>query len=473
MFIERSAGRIRLVRTLFVLLAVAPCAGLCGWAALRHSSGYRAAIERRCERLIGLPVSVGSVEHVRPDAMRLRGCRLSSASGGTLLVVPVIEVESLPHEIRLSLPRLACTPELAVELAALAGAWLRQPVRFPVNCVVDIDDFSWRLGAAGAEPGPAAADLRADRGLPTGDGPLHVECVAANGSRAVRVRRNDGTGSVSDEVRLVTTPRGVGGSDDRDGVDDRAAPGGLELLCSLSEPLPIAVIEAVSGAEPGGLPLGAEAVVTGTATASFGEGGWSGSAALRIDRVDLATAGRQLSQRMTGEAAVAIDRVAWSRGRVLEADCRCSVARGRLSQRFLDACVTLLGCRPGPAYRSLARDEVRQFDDLEFTLRIDADGTEIRAAAGRAGALAKVQGLSIVDEPPAPVSLDRLAWLVAPPGAVAVPASRATAWLLGAFPVDLQAGGPTGMRSAPDSRADSTPPPQPEQAGRPQRRSEF
>ena len=80
MFIERSAARIRLVRTLFVLLAVLPCAGLCGWAAVRHSKGHREAIERRFEQVIGLPLAIGGVEYVRPNVMRLRDCRSEARS---------------------------------------------------------------------------------------------------------------------------------------------------------------------------------------------------------------------------------------------------------------------------------------------------------------------------------------------------------------------------------------------------------
>jgi len=88
MFIERSAARIRLARTLFVLLGVLPCAGLCAWAAVRHSSVYRDSTERRCEQVIGLPFRIGSVEHVRPNAMRLHDCRLSSSSGAVVLSAP-------------------------------------------------------------------------------------------------------------------------------------------------------------------------------------------------------------------------------------------------------------------------------------------------------------------------------------------------------------------------------------------------
>lgn len=459
MFIERSAARIRLARTLFVMLAVLPCAGLCGWAAVRHSRGHREAIERRCEQVIGLPLAIGSVEYVRPNAMRLRDCRLSSPSGAVVLVAPAIELESLASELRVTLGRLDCTPELARVLAGLARDWLRQPARFPVDCVVDVGDFSWRPRQSAAAEGtqlgalgPAHAAARS----------LHVECVAANGSRAVRVRRSAEGGEVPDEVRVVagnlSDAGGEGVAPQSDGIRpvEQGDAEGLEVVGTIAEPLPIAVLEALAGLEAGTLPLGAEAAVSGTIAAWLDGGLSRGSARGRIERIDLAAASLHLPHRVSGEALLAIDQVQWSRGRIMACECQCSVTRGRVGQRLLDACVSALGCRPGPAYRSLARDEVRSFDDVSALLRLDSSGIELRAAPGRSGSLARIQGLSILEEPQVTVPLDRLAWLLAPPGAVAVPASRATAWMLSFFTIDAPGGQPPGV-----------------QAVRPLRRSEF
>jgi len=138
----------------------------------------------------------------------------------------------------------------------------------------------------------------------------------------------------------------------------------------------------------------------------------------------------------------------------------------------------MLGCRPGPAFRSLAREEVRRFDDLGAMLRIGPGGVDLRATLGWDGSLARIQGLSILDEPPGVVPLDRLAWLLSPPGATAVPASRATAWLLDWFPVYASGSAATMPRVAPATPAggqgaESLPPQGDEQAIRPLQRSEF
>jgi hypothetical protein len=231
---------------------------------------------------------------------------------------------------------------------------------------------------------------------------------------------------------------------------------GLEVAGTITEPLPITVFEALAGLAAGALPLGEEAAVSGTIGAWLDAGLSRGSAQGRIERIDLAEASLHLPHRVSGEALLAIDQLEWSRGRITACECQCSVSRGRVGQRLLDACVSAIGCRPGPAYRSLARDEVRSFDDVSALLRLNSAGIELRAAPERSGSLARIQGLSILEEPQVTVPLDRLAWLLAPPGSAAVPASKATAWLLGFFTIDAPGGQAPGG-----------------QAVRPLRRSEF
>ena len=453
MFIERSAARVRLMRTLFVLLGILPCAGLCAWAALRHSSGHREAIERRLEQVLGLPLQIGSAEHVRPDAIRLRGCTLSLPSGGGVLSVPVIEVESAVGEVRIAIDRLDCTPAVARMLVTLAGQWLRQPARFPMDCVVEVGDIAWRPRLSAAVAPPAA---------------VHVECVAANGSRAVRVRLDQVDAPTPDEIRVVAMA-----PEDGDGQhSDR-----FEVNGSIERPLPIAMLEALAGLEAGSLPLGDEACVSGEVAAVLDGSGLSGSARARVERIDLAAASMHLPHRVSGEAALLVDRIVWSRNRIDACVCQCSVSRGRVGQRLLDALVTVLGCRPGVAYRSLTRDEVRGFDDVFCTLRIEADGINVAAGPGRAGSLVRTQGLSIIEEPTGFMPLDRLAWLLSPPGAAPVPASRATAWLLGLFPL-ADSGGAASGRSVRGQAAGGSVPAessgvQPNQAARPVLRNEF
>jgi len=271
--------------------------------------------------------------------------------------------------------------------------------------------------------------------------------------------------------------RPVGTDDGGDAVEPSAPPSTedvgverLEVHGTLVEPLPIAMLEPLVGLEAGTVPLGEDATVVGTITAVLDAGRSSGSAQGRIERIDLAAASLHLPHRGAGEALMAIDRLEWNQGKITACECQCSVSRGRLGQRLLDACVSVLGCRPGPAYRSLAREEVRSFDDVSAVVRIDSAGIDLRAAAGRAGSLARVQGLSILDEPPAAVPLDRMAWLLSPPGTVAVPASKATVLLLEFFTIESPSV-PTNAGSSGGAGTVSGSPPA--QAVRPLRRSEF
>lgn len=453
MFIERSAARVRTTRTLFVLLGILPCAGLCGWAAVLHSDWHRQAVERTVERAVGLPCRIGGIEHLRPGAARWRDVRLSAPSGRVLLAVPAIEVECSPRELRVAIGRVECSPDVAEGLRNLAHEWLERPARFPLDCVVDVAEFSW---GPGPRPSPAARGTDRTDG---GAGGLHVECVAAHGSRAIRVRRDNAARQQADEVRLVAHgPRDAGGPAPAEAPPEGDA--SLEIRGDVAEPLPIAVFERLAGFPAAALPWGDEAAVCGTLDAACVAGVWSGTARGRIDRLDLAATSRHLPHRLAGEAAIDVDQLAWSRGRVTSCDVRLAVGRGRFGQQLLDALVAACGCRPGPAYRSLARDDVRDFDDLSIVARIVAGGMELRAAPGRDGAIARVAGISILDEPRSRLPLAGLAWLLSPPGIAAVPASKSAALLLRWL--DLS---PTSVAVAPQPAGE---PPARDPAARPQ-----
>ena len=444
MFIERSSARIRTVRTLFVLLGLMPCAGLGGWAVLRHSAAHREAIERRCGALLGMPVRIGRVEHLRPDVVRLRECVLSSPAGDDVLAVPVIDVESSATEVRVSLGRVIVTPQLARATAALAQQWLRQPARFPLDWVVDVGDVAWS-GSDG--PGAPAEPRR-----------LRVECVAGDGSRAVRISRSapGDFGASVDEVRLIaTTASGSGEKIERSDVR-------LDLAGSVVEPVPVAVLEACAGLDAGTVAVGDDAIARGRIDCTCQSGQWSGTAHGLVERVDLAAL--HLPYELSGEARLSIDRMEWTRGRITALAGGFAATRGVVEQRLLETLVSAVGCRPGPAYRTVAAEAVRAFDEAAGRVQIGTAGLSLRGAPGRSPALAVVRETALVEVPSAAVPLERLAWLVSPPAAAAVPASRATGWLLGLFSEELLSGEQGGAAAA---RAPSA------QAERPGRRSGF
>ena len=113
-----------------------------------------------------------------------------------------------------------------------------------------------------------------------------------------------------------------------------------------------------------------------------------------------------------------------------------------VEQRLLDGLVSTVGCRPGPAHRTLAGDPERSFDAAGCLVRLDARGVEIVSGANLGGAIAVADGLALVGPPGDVLPPERLAWLLAPPGAVFVPSGGPGAWLLEVMPRAEQAGRP-------------------------------
>ena len=70
MFIERSAARIRLVRTLFVLLAVLPCAGLSFGYGTKFPEKYQRALYI-CDWTFGTMYAI----HLEPEGSTYKGVK--------------------------------------------------------------------------------------------------------------------------------------------------------------------------------------------------------------------------------------------------------------------------------------------------------------------------------------------------------------------------------------------------------------
>jgi len=436
MFVEQSAGRMRLVRMLFVLGGFVPCAGLVTLALWRSSDIHASAVRRGWEESLGVPLAIGSVEHLRPGAMRLHGLDVLAPSGEAVISVHKLDVEMSANEVRLTLDRLECTPRAAALLAALASDWLRHPERFSRAWVVDVGAVEWfgdRANQNGTHRSARPATLRGV--LEAGHSGLHAECVSSDGVRAVRVRRHP---QAADEVRVRLT--GMAGVS-REAAAITGSPERLEVSASIEEPLPLAIVTAVAGAwTQSPLPFGAGvfgsiARVRGTVEAVRENRAWSGELAGFVERIDLAACTSGLAYRASGEASVLIKKMSFSAGRLIAGDCNCSASAGRIGQEMLEAMKAHLGCRAGPAFVSLTREQVRNFDDASCSLRIDERGMVLRAPGDRDGAIIRQQGLSILEEPSANVGTERLAWLFSPPGLAPVPASAASAWLISVMPL--------------------------------------
>ena len=453
MFIEQSASRVRLARTLFVLAGLLPCAALVAWAVLRQSDWHLQLLRREGEQVLGLPLEIGSVEHLTPGAIRLRSCCLRSPQGETLVAIPVVDVELTPTEVRLRLPRFECTPQEARTLAAIARAWLREPVRFSRAWVVDVDEFIFLAGSALAKAPqvrlPSAESLAESK-----RSGLHIECVAAGETRAVRLRRDQDS---PDEVRVISTlpPKAFQNFSGRQNglsekcvlqepaIGSRAEPKEdsgserLEISGAIQEPLPLPILTALMGPSLGNhvASLGPHAEVRGSINAVLTDGTWHGDASGEVQRIDLAATTLFLPHRVTGQASLTIPRLTWEGSRLQECQLECVVGSGQMSMSLLDACVVTLGCRGGTGYRSLSQQAMRDFDSMACCVRIDPHGFELRARPDRSGSLLRSHGLSLLDEPSRTISTEKVAWIFSAPGTVTVPATDMSAWLISVLPV--------------------------------------
>jgi hypothetical protein len=406
MFVARSSGRIRFTRTAFVLAGLLPCAGLIGWAVHLRSAGHREAVRRAWEQAVGLPVGTAGIEHVRPGTIRARACTLGAPDGGVVLAADSVEVEVSAAEVRVRLDALRCDAAGARLLAGLAAEWLERGARFRRDCVVEVADFAWRSGAGDS---PSAA--------------LRIECVAQGDSRAVRVvlRSSDAT---EDEVRVVRT---VG--------PDLPAGVAWQVEAACANPVPFEILAAVAADAPlAGLPLGTTATATGSLSAVRGAGAWRGQAQGRLANVDLAASTGPFPGRATGQAELIVRKVAWEDGRLLDCAVACRARDGRVEQRLLDALVSVVGCRPGPAFGGDGARAERPFSEVACELVIDGRGVEVRGADHLVGAVVTNERGAVLHEPPGAVPPERIAWLLAAPAAVYVPSAGAGAWLLSILP---------------------------------------
>lgn len=417
MFVPRSSARLRLARLLFLGLALGPSALVAAWAAHLRSDGHRDDVRRGWERALGVPLRVDAVTHPWPGVVRVGSCVVAEPDGPARLTVPAAEVETSAAEVRLRIPALRCDAAAARLLATLAADWLARGARFDRNCVVEVDDFAWAPPGEPAAWRPAAASAG-----------LRVECVATAEGRAVRVVRRGADGQPGSELRVVRAP--VDGRSDG-GTEPAAAR--IDVVATWVEPLPWEVLAALvaptAKAEPS---VGAGAAVTGRVEAWRDERGWHGSAAGRIDDVDLAAWGAAVGVSAAGRASVDLRRLAWSAGRIADCELECRAGRGHVSASFLEALVGTLGCRSATP-RGGAIDS-HTFDAAGALVRIHGGGLELLAGPRLSGALALADGRPLIWPPSGPVALERLAWLLAPPHTPSLPAAGPGAWLMAIMP---------------------------------------
>jgi hypothetical protein len=398
MFVEQSAARIRLVRTLFVCVCLLPSLGLTGWALYRHSATALDPLLAGWSRSIGYSITVDQIEHLRPSVMRMRNLVLKDNGTRQIISVALAEVEERAEGTLVRLPELAVDRHAAVRLAAAARQWLMEPVRFPQGGAVRVGDFSWNTSTASRSLGGFLAEF----------------VVAAEG-RAIRIRREPADG---DELRLrvIHAPDGP-----------RVE---VELSCERGLPAELAAV--VCGWLPD---FGSDAMVRGrlqaTAAGSLSDDGlgpWSGSGEGVVVGVDLTVLAGAAGQTARGEGLLQIESLALEGGRITAASFLLSAENGSLGRELLERLVTVFACRLGPAAPQMVGADwlagpALAFDEAAFALQIDRTGVLVAAAGLGGNTLVASRGLSLLEAAGRSISYERFAWFFAPAASELIPAT--------------------------------------------------
>lgn len=399
MFIERSAARIRVVRSTFLVAGLAPALALAALAIHRGSVAHRDAVRAVWQVAVGLPLEVATIVHPRPGVVAARGLVMRSPAGRPVLALPALDVESATEEDRLTIPGLRLDARAAAAVGGLAREWLRGDARHPRNCVIDVGDVTW-----------GADETRGER-----LGGVRIECVAKGATRAIRLVHG------GDLVRVVRLLEGEG----------PAAAERFEVEAHLPGPVPVAAVAAAAGLPDGVADAMAGATVVGDLRAEQTEAGWSGSASGRIGGLELARLAAAVGSTGAGAVGIAAQRFAWRDGRLVDVALTSDGGPGWIDAALFDRLVIALGCRPGPAHQPSAA--VQRFDAVSGLIELDGSRVVVRPAE-LSGGLAASRGGVLLEPPGGPVAFERLAWMVSPPAATFVPAAGPGAWLMSIVP---------------------------------------
>ena len=398
MFVAWRADRTRILRRVFLLLCLLPCACLAAWGAWHHGPAHRDAVRRRLESSLGCGISLGGIEHLRPGCVRLLDVVALDDRGGALLRLGAAELEWSADEVRFRTAVIDLDPAVVAAVVRLGRSWLDQPQRFTHDVIVEVE----RVGVA-------------DGDHPVG---LRAECVAAAAGRAIRVR----TIPESEDTLVV---QAIGG--DADG------PPRVEARGRTVRPLPAAIAAALVGWPGFSEAVGQDATVVGAFSTTAESGTRRATYVGSIDGVDLATCTRTLQLRAEGRVRVDVERCRTEGGRIVDIAGGVAGGPGTVARPALESLAAFLGGGVGPAWEGAAASPVVPFDRLAARFSIDATGVRLEGDQG--GGIVSRGGRTVLGCPTRTLSFDRIAWALSPPGTTPVPATPFAGWLLAVLPL--------------------------------------
>ncbi len=414
--------RRTLCRVAFLALCVAPTIAVLAWAASANSSHRESEAENELAAALELAVSIDDVAYPRPGVAIYSGVVLSD--GETRRVVAEVErlecvrtdegTSLIAAHVEADAAQLDRLWNVVDRLLRVRRATRQPPLRFSVE----------RLTLHGADAGDSVTLSRVGGQLACGD----------EASRA-GLRFSLPESPSSEPVQLV-----VQRSHGADPLTTR-----LELRTG-GAPLPLA---AVRGVFPALRHLGERADFTGQLWASNSGGDrWSGELIGRLRRVDLdALVARQFPHKLSGEAEITLQKLAFADGRATRLVGRFEAGPGVVGRSLIDSAVDSLGMRaanPDVGRENDAGNDLIAYERLAIGFDVDGQQATIEgtcpssADASDAATLCAMRDafgpLLYEAERPQTSTLGLIRLLVSP-GDLEVPATRETDWLLRRLPI--------------------------------------
>lgn len=415
---DRTRRRITLA--LFVLLCMAPTAGVLAVGLWRCSPSHVEAEAARISGELDLRVTLDGVRHPRPGVVVYEGVRVADPETDQTVFAcrrleaawrdPVSEETTATSALVLTLE----APE--IEAAGLAP--LARLVRRGLARRTDWATLEIRVSAA-------AATLRSDAGarkLTAIEGCLHPRADGALGD--LRFRLADIPTVPPIRLRIgrdrTATPPLVGAELDT---------GGGVLPCSL-----------LALGLPGIERLGPKSGYRGLLWVNEQHQSKTCHFIGRFAGIDLEQlAGSWLPRCMTGMAELQLETARIVDGRLEEAAGSVVAGPGLVSRALLEAAVESLGLAPGEIRPETTAASI-PYEQLAVSFHIDSQGLRLRGICphpGPATVMIDRRGRLLADGDGSrqPVPAAALVQALVPPGGMAVPAARPSDWLLRSLPL--------------------------------------
>jgi len=421
MFRLHDNTRRRICIAGFFALCVVPTVAVACWCLARHAPGHVAAEARRLGRQLGVKVSLGGVEHIRPGAVLYRSVELSDPeTGRSFLRCRVLEAGWKKAANRQAhradvLVLIASQPEIETDALDDLGRVLRKILRRRTGG----PEFDVRLSAGevtlhrgensqtltelygGIETMASGTDAQIAFRLP---GVRMAEPVR------IRITRNRQTVPPGSALELDT-----GGG---------AVPCGVLGL----------VLSELSTLGPGCRFRGY--LWANQTPGSRAAEDWDGELTGQLLEVDL---DRVLTDRfphkLSGTADVMIRRARFRRGRLEEAAGVLTAGPGVISRSLIDAAAAQLALVCPTDTSTL--DDLIPYEQLALECVLDAAGLSLqgRCDAGRRMVLVDRRRCLLGEPPAEPQPVVALLRTLVPQNELQVPATRQTDWLMRCLPV--------------------------------------